>query len=560
MTAVEKSDAAGTGEALADDVLVDPVRVLVIWYPDWPIVATGGVAEPGQAVAVVEGGRVLACSNAARLAGVRRGQRLRLAHRLCPELRLRERDPAGETRCFEPVLVAVESFTPRVEVLRPGLCAIQVKGPARYFGGERALVAAVLAALAELRVGEGAEADRDTDWGGPVTPVTAPAAAPEPTAAPAPQAGVADGVFAAALAARAGVLVPAGRTAEFLAPYPVAALEDEPLAELLVRLGVPTLGDFARLPAATVADRFGPAGRAAHRLARGRTARPPAGRTAGPDLAVEQRFDPPELLVEPLVFVGRALAERLHEALAGAGLACRRVAVEVTCADGSSAARLWQHEGRLSAPALAERVRWQLQAWQGSGFFAPTAGGFTALRLAPDELVADHGRQLALWGQAVVEDRVERAAARVQALLGYGGLSRVERIGGRGPDEVLVRVPWGERPAPAADRDAPWPGRLGHPAPGVVPSAPVPVTVLDTAGLPVTVTGRAEVSAPPVQLVLDGRVTVITGWAGPWPAVERWWDPDLARRRARFQVTLADGRALLLVLEGGGWAVEAAYT
>lgn len=205
-------------------------------------------------------------------------------------------------------------------------------------------------------------------------------------------------------------------------------------------------------------------------------------------------------------------------------------------------------------------MRWQLQAWQGSGFFAPTAGGFTALRLAPDELVADHGRQLALWGQAVVEDRVERAAARVQALLGYGGLSRVERIGGRGPDEVLVRVPWGERPAPAADRDAPWPGRLGHPAPGVVPSAPVPVTVLDTAGLPVTVTGRAEVSAPPVQLVLDGRVTVITGWAGPWPAVERWWDPDLARRRARFQVTLADGRALLLVLEGGGWAVEAAYT
>lgn len=265
-----------------DDTRVDPVRVLVVWYPDWPIVATGGLAEPGRAVAVVAGDRVLACSDAARLAGVRRGQRLRLAHRLCPELRLRERDPAGETRCFEPVVAAVEAFTPRVEVLRPGLCAIQVKGPARYFGGERALVAAVSAALAGLRVAVDPAADRATDWGGPVEPAPVTAAAPGSTGAPAPRLGAADGVFAAVLAARAGVVVPAGRTAEFLAPYPVAALEDEPLAELLVRLGVPTLGDFARLPAATVADRFGPAGRAAHRLAQGRTARPPAGRTPGP--------------------------------------------------------------------------------------------------------------------------------------------------------------------------------------------------------------------------------------------------------------------------------------
>ncbi|MGF1427731.1 DNA polymerase Y family protein [Kitasatospora sp. LaBMicrA B282] len=593
MTAVEDTGAArgtggtnGTGGTDGTAGTAEELRVLVVWYPDWPIVATGGVTGPEQAVAVVEGGRVLAGSAAARLAGVRRGQRLRLAHRLCPELRLRERDPVAETRCFEPVLLAVEAFTPRVEVLRPGLCAIPVKGPARYFGGERALAAAVARALAGLRVGDGT-GDRGTDWGGPVAEAAPVGAAPVEAASaeaaagaaatgaagtgaaataeatphepPAPRIGIADGVFAAVLAARAGVLVPAGRTPEFLAPYPVAVLEDEPLAELLVRLGVPTLGAFARLPAATVADRFGPTGRGAHRLARGLAARPAAGRLPGPDLAVEERFDPPELLVEPLVFVGRALAERLHEALAGAGLACHRVAVEVTCADGSTAARLWQHEGRLSAPALAERVRWQLQAWQGAGFFAPTAGGFTALRLVPDELAPDHGRQLALWGQAVVEDRVERAAARVQALLGYGGLSRVERVGGRGPDEVLVRVPWGERPPPAADQDAPWPGRLGHPAPGVVPRTPVPVRLLDAAGLPVAVTGRAELSAAPVQLVLAGRVTVVTAWAGPWPAVEWWWDPERGRRRARLQVTLADGRALLLVLEDGDWALEAAY-
>ncbi|TWF96555.1 DNA polymerase Y family protein [Kitasatospora viridis] len=552
-------------------------RVLAVWYPDWPIVATGGLSGPADPVAVVEDGRVLACSDAARRAGVRRGQRLRLAHRLCPELRLRERDPLAETRWFESVVAAVGAFTPRVEVLRPGLCVLPVKGPARYFGGEEALVGQVQRALAELGAerrpggtadgGAGGGAgvpDRATDWGGPADDPSATPAPEEPSPPavlpPGPRVGVADGVFAGVLAARAGVLVPVGRTAEFLAPYSVAVLEDEGLAELLVRLGLPTLGDFARLPAATVADRFGPAGRLAHRLARGLEARPPAAPLPGLDLAVEQRFDPPELLAEPLVFVGRALAERLHEALAGAGVACRRVSVEVGCADGSSAARLWQHEGRLSAPALAERVRWQLQAWQGAGTFAPAAGGFTVLRLAPEELVPDHGRQLALWGQTVVADRVERAAARVQALLGYGGLSRVERVGGRGPGEVLVRVPWGEQPLPAADLDAPWPGRLPHPAPGVVWPQPRPVAVLDAAGQPVGVSGRAEVTAPPCQLLLDGRLAVVTGWAGPWPAVEQWWDPELSRRRARFQVTLADGRALLLVLAGGGWTVEGSYS
>lgn len=123
-------------------------RVLVVWCPDWPVVATDPEAGPAGPVAVVDGGKVLACSNAARTAGVRRGQRLRLAQRLCPELTLRERDVEAEIRRFEPVVAAVEAFTPRVEVLRPGLCAIPVKGPSRYFGGEEALAARVHAAVA----------------------------------------------------------------------------------------------------------------------------------------------------------------------------------------------------------------------------------------------------------------------------------------------------------------------------------------------------------------------------------------------------------------------------
>ncbi|MFE2178928.1 hypothetical protein ACFXAM_38430, partial [Kitasatospora sp. NPDC059462] len=148
MTGGEVAGTTGAGGAVTP-------RVLVVWCPDWPVAAVERPAEdggPDVPVAVVEGGRVLACSAAARAAGVRQGQRLKLAQRLCPALELRDRDPEAEARRFEPVVAAVEAFTPRVEVLRPGLCAIPVKGPARYFGGEEALAAkvqgAVTAALA----------------------------------------------------------------------------------------------------------------------------------------------------------------------------------------------------------------------------------------------------------------------------------------------------------------------------------------------------------------------------------------------------------------------------
>ena len=48
---------------------------------------------------------------------------------------------------FGPVVSVVEGFCPRVEVLRPGACAIGVRGPARYFGGEGALAGKIIDAV-----------------------------------------------------------------------------------------------------------------------------------------------------------------------------------------------------------------------------------------------------------------------------------------------------------------------------------------------------------------------------------------------------------------------------
>jgi protein ImuB len=89
---------------------------------------------------------------------------------------------------------------------------------------------------------------------------------------------------------------------------------------------------------------------------------------------------------------------------------------------------------------------------------------------------------------------------------------------------------------------------------------PLPAAVYDAAGEAVGVSARLEVTGVPTRLVLGTAPAVeITGWAGPWPVDERWWAPGEESRRARFQVGLADGRAMLLSLATGRWTVEALY-
>jgi len=459
----------------------------------------------------------------------------------CPEWPVPPDPDAG--RGFERVVSLVEELCPRVEVLWPGACAIGARGPARYFGGEEALAGKIIEAV----TGGGFAC----------------------------QAGIADGLFAAQLAARAAApgtvtTIPPGRAREFLAPHPVGVLDSGEMAELLPRLGIPTLGDFARLPASQAMNRFGVAGGIAHRLARGLDPRPLAARPPAADLSVSAEFDPPAPLAEPVVFAAKALAERMHAGLAARGLACVRVQVQVLSEDGQEHARLWRHDGLLSALAVAERVRWQLAGWQPGGPQAAPGehadddgvqpSGIVLLRLAPDLLVRAHGRQLGLWGDAIVSDRVARAALRVQAMLGHGAVTRPVLSGGRGPDEQATLVPFGDARDPQRPPDRPWPGRIPVPVPATVCQDPLPARVADGTGAPVTVTGRARVSAPPARMAAGGGPWLaITAWAGPWPVAERWWRPQAARRRARFQLVTEDGAAWLAAVQDGRWQIEARY-
>jgi protein ImuB len=101
---------------------------------------------------------------------------------------------------------------------------------------------------------------------------------------------------------------------------------------------------------------------------------------------------------------------------------------------------------------------------------------------------------------------------------------------------------------------------LPSPSPATVLTLPRVAAVTAVDGALVEVDERLAVSAPPGFLRVESRAPVkIVGWAGPWPLDVRWWDDAAARKRARFQVTTADGAGWLLAFEAGRWLVEACY-
>jgi protein ImuB len=510
------------------------VRTMIAWCPDWPVVAARQAAAcpPDTPIAVLDRGRVMACSATARAFGVRRGTRTRDAQSSCPDLAVLPYDPAQDARAFEPVVSALEDLVPGVEVIRPGTCAVRARGPSRYYGGD-------------VKAGE-AVAERLSDAGVPDGRI-----------------GVADGPFAAEQAARATThsahrvhVVTAGESPQFLAPLPVAVLERPDLADLLRRLGLRTLGAFAELPAADVLARFGIDGALAHRLARGQDDRAVAGRRPPPELTRVAEFEPSLDRADQVAFSIRGAAEELVTGLADHGLVCTTVRVEVSTESGGVLSRRWLHPRWFDAVDVVDRVRWQLEGAGTTG--AELTSPVVRVRLVPDE-VDPHGAHAdGLWGGGP-EEHVHRAMSRVQSMLGHEAVVTPVIGGGRGPGDRQTLVPWGDRPRPRWPAAPPWPGSLPPPLPSTVLPEPAPAEVLSADGRPVGVDGRGVLTAEPARFSAAGDSRPVAAWAGPWPVEERWWDETASRRLARFQVVGVDGSAWLLMVEGGHWWVEARY-
>lgn len=510
-----------------------PLRMHVLWFPDWPLRAALGTAPPHPPTALVHGGVLTACTASARAHGVQAGQRRRVAQGRMPSLRMLPHDTAQDERAFLPVLRVIEERAPGVQLLRPGLAALRSRGLSRYHGGEEAAAMALREYLSEVGY-------------------------------PEVRIGIADGAFTAELAARScgesgWAMVPPGQARTFLAPLPLQVLGEPELADLLRRLGIGTLGEFAALEGDAVRARFGERGVRLHALASGSDSRPIQPRPADPELARMIEFDEPLGQSDQIAFAVRQTADAVLLALADASVVCTEVRIDFTDDDGAVSSRSWLHPTCFDASDLVDRVRWQLESLAAEKVSmdadaAHSFRGIIGVRIVPSAVDDAAHHQPGLFG-AGTDERLHHAVSRVQTMLGHQGVVTAAVAGGRLLNDRQILTPWGERPLLERDPARPWPGSLPAPLPAEIFDPMPTVRVTDRSGAPVAIDDRGTVSAPPARL--DDEEVV--AWAGPWPLHEHRWDAQRSRSWHRFQLLDAKHRAWLVLHDQNGWWAEGRY-
>ena len=489
---------------------------------------------------------------------------------------------------FEPIVRAVVAHAPLVEVTAPGVVVVATRGPSRYVGGDQPLAELLCSAvsravhdvidkMAHVERHEHAVRHEHAAFG----------------------IGIADGRLAAAIAAQHScrsatpLVVPSQATIEWLATAPVRALIDcvdiigavgagvpgaddvasyRDMVSLLERLGLYRFGDIAALGEADLIARFGAFGRDISRLSRGLDRHPPLAIEPPPDRVCLVQFDAPVESRDAVVDAADERAARLIDHLRTQGLAMVRLHVLIESDHGERSERMWYRAEGFSVRAVVESLRWQLDAW--ILHEAPTSG-VVAVRLSPEQLIVDAGRQSALWGGERDGDRhAQRAVRRVADMNGADSVTVPAWRGDRDPARTFQfvrsdavdfeRRTAGDAVDLAAGR---WRGALPSPSPALVfdvAANATEVRVLDALGGAVSVDARHAMSGEPTRVCINRDIYDVVAWAGPWPVEERWWDARRARRAVRLQllVRLRDDtspQAVVVVLERRVWRLAAWY-
>ncbi|WP_130865900.1 DNA polymerase Y family protein [Acidipropionibacterium timonense] len=552
-----------------------PARVILVRIPQWRVWsarnhlgrghsegsrAEGSRAEepfdPDVPLLVVDRGRVIACCDRAAEEGVEVGLRTRAAQLRCPDAVVVDHDPQIEAEGFARVVAAIEAgVAPGVHVVRPGVAAVQARGPARFYGSEEAAARRLL------------EVVRCPDD---------PGTAGHPGATVA----VADGLFAAEQAAALATplrIVPSGRSRVFLSDLDVAVLGRPDLTTTLHGLGLRTLGLFAELDRADVSSRFGPDGLLCHELARGMDVPVLSPYRPSDDHAVEVVLDDPLASADEIEAAVRPAVEALMAELGATGRVCSEARILVRSTSGLSE-RTWRQPWLLDADDLVTRVLRQVArvpgsssatrsptGWPGVGRPGTGSGevdedfcqrGVEAIRIVPTVHSAAEQAE-GLFGARPAEHLVH-VIARVQGRLGPESVLVPDVVGGRLLKDRRRLTPFGSVPDDRARPvGRPWPGHLDGPAPTIVYDRPPRVEVRAEDGSCLRVDDEF-VTGEPVWLTAGGRRCRVVAWAGPWPVHQRWWDAH-ATRIDRLQVVTDDRQAWVLATSSGTWWAEARY-
>ena len=380
-------------------------RVACLRLPWFPIDALrrAGLVGRDSASALVAGrgshARLVACSPAARAAGIRPGMRPGRARALASSVDLVSHDERVEaTLCAasDDLARALAPVAPRLLVVEPGV--LWLEPAARTASGERAFGHEVVAAATAAEI-------------------------------PGGRVGIADGPVAAAAATRLRGhpvhRVEVGGDRSFLATLPVHALPiGDALCDLLHALGVRGVSTLQGMDPGELEARFGAPGRRAWRLACGEDPRRPVTPRPGVDQRVEVPLLEPCRTEEPLLFVVRGAVGRVVAGLAARGLAIARVAVTLDRERGEPIVIELTPSRPASDPALLfQLVRARMRQQLAEAVAAEHAPGVVGVVVEAVRTTPAGPRQgdlfSARWSDPAA---AEVALARIEGRLGEGAV------------------------------------------------------------------------------------------------------------------------------------------
>lgn len=549
-----------------------PKRSLSLWFPALAAerAVRQGYGLPDAPFAVVgdeRNAQVLVSLNAkAREAGLSRGQPLRDAHAMCPELQTKLQNPAQD-RAFLTVLRRwAGKFSPWVAEEPPEALVIDLTGCAHLFGGEAALMEQAVEDCAALGL---------TVRAGIADTVGAAWALARYSGASGGNSRSGDDIAQEARATRSraakrrhwerggaapvaqvkslkkGNIAPPGQTRTALADLPVAALRlDAETAAQLNRLGLRRISDLANQPRAALARRFGR--HLVQRLDQALGIEPEAISPAKPQQSFAVRLTLPEPigLIDDITAALDRLLPVLSTKLSGAGQGARQVALECHRSDHT----LSRLEVGLARPsALPDRIRPLLLMKLGeidAGF------GIDMIRLIATIIEPVHAHQH--------RGHVEAASAGATRLHeGTGMDDLLGRIGARVGLEAITR----QHPADShIPEKAAKPLAAAWSEPASVwprPPAPRPLEIWR----PEIVTTEDDSPHLPATFRWRGRVFETRTGLGPERIAPEWWldDPDWRTGvRDYWRITTRSGDRLWLYFAHGatlspGWFCQGSF-
>jgi protein ImuB len=541
--AIEKSGAEGRG--------IEGRRVAALWLRDFSLERSFNKFEFIEKIPLVlilneaHRSRIFAANPTAQALGIAPGQMLADARALCPDLTLREADPAGDRRAIDRLAAWCGRYTPWVGLdgaAGPGEAGLflDVTGCAHLLGGEAALLADLARRCARFGL------------------------APRLALAETPGAAWAWARFRPGPAS--AILAP-GEAATALRTLPVEGLRlPAATVEALRRLGLKRIGDLAVLPRAALAARFG--NDLLHRLdqALGRAARsaaePIAPRKPPTDFTVQRNFSEPVMMPEALGPILARLLSRLCRLLEREGRGARRLVFTLYRIDGtvtsaaigtSLPARDPAHLAKLFAPRLDT-----LDPDPGIEAAALEAPETSPFRADQNNLLADNG------GPSGLMPLIDRLANRLGAdRVGYLAprtLHLPERqsrfLPALASEESRDAADWSAWPAAAAPQPLSLYAKpeaveieMGEIEMGEIESTNIEAGKIEAGG--------AAPDAPPRAFLWRHRRHRVAAASGPDRRLGAWWQGD-DTARDYWTVTDEAGRRLWLCrdLATGRWHVH----